>query len=237
VTSPRGVEPKSSSSPPPKPRLLKRAQLPYDAALLARFLIGATLVRETPQGRGVVRIVETEAYVPGDAASHAFRGETARNRTLFGPRGYAYVYFIYGNYYCLNVSAERAGIGAGVLIRAAQPLWGIESMRARRSGASDVDLLRGPGRLAIALDIDRALDGIDLCARGLLWLAAPLGGPATVATSRRIGLTKEIDRPLRFYEAASRFVSGPRSLSNIGAAKPPDPSDDIGAAKPPDPPP
>jgi DNA-3-methyladenine glycosylase len=220
VTSPRALGPKSSSGPPPKPRLLARRRLPYDAALLARFLIGTTLVRETPHGRAIVRIVETEAYVPGDAASHAFRGETARNRTLFGPRGFAYVYFIYGNYYCLNVSAERAGIGAGVLIRAAEPIWGIESMRARRVGAGDVDLLRGPGRLAIALDIDRTLDGVDLCARGPLWLAAPLGVPAKVATSRRIGLTKEVARPLRFYEAGSRYVSGPRNLSNMGAAKP-----------------
>jgi DNA-3-methyladenine glycosylase len=191
---------------------LRRAELPSDAQTLARFLLGVTIVRDAPEGRALARIVETEAYVPGDAAAHSFRGETPRNRTLFGPRGHAYVYFIYGNHWCFNVSAERAGIGAGVLVRAAEPLAGLELMRARRDCERDRDLMRGPGRLAQALAIDRTLDGLDLCVAGPLWLAAPLEPAGTMGASRRIGLTKEVDRKLRFFECGSVYVSGPKAL-------------------------
>jgi len=204
--------PKSpSTSLPSRLRRLRRAELPIDTEALARFLIGATIVRDLPEGRAVARIVETEAYLPMDAAAHSFRGKTARNRTLFGRRGHAYVYYIYGNYYCFNVSAEAAGVGAGVLIRAAEPLRGLEGMRVRRPGARDRDLLRGPGRLASALAITRAEDGLDLCAAGPLWLAAPLAPRAEIVTSRRIGLTKEVDRLLRFYERGNPHVSGAKN--------------------------
>jgi DNA-3-methyladenine glycosylase len=193
---------------------LRRSELPSDAVSLARFLIGTTIVRDASQGRAVARIVETEAYVPGDAAAHSFHGETVRNRTLFGRRGHAYVYFIYGNHYCFNVSAERVGVGAGVLVRAAEPLAGIELMRERRGRMiDDRDLLRGPGRLAKGLAIDRSLDGLDLCAAGPLWLGSPLGPVRAIETSRRIGLTKEADRVLRFFESGSRFVSGPSRIA------------------------
>jgi len=129
--------------------------------------------------------------------------------------GHAYVYFIYGNYYCLNVSAESEGIGGGVLVRAAEPLLGLELMRARRGGGvADRDLCRGPGRLTIALAIERADDGVDLCARGALWLAAANSKPARLGTSVRIGLTKEVARPLRFFERGSGYVSGPARLNN-----------------------
>ncbi|MBD5606672.1 MAG: DNA-3-methyladenine glycosylase, partial [Candidatus Eremiobacteraeota bacterium] len=117
--------------------------LPYDTVELARLLIGTVLVSDSPDGRAAARIVETEAYLPGDAASHAFRGETERNRTLFGRRGLAYVYFIYGCYFCINVSSERAGIGAGVLIRAGEPVAGVALMRSRRPRATPRDLCRG----------------------------------------------------------------------------------------------
>jgi DNA-3-methyladenine glycosylase len=193
-------------------RRLRRKELPNDTEMLARFLIGASIVRDSPEGRAVARIVETEAYLPGDAAAHSFRGRTARNRTLFERRGHAYVYYIYGNHYCFNVSAEAAGVGAGVLIRAAEPLLGLDVMRVRRGGARDRDLLRGPGRLASALAITRDDDGLDLCAAGPLWLAAPLGPRAEIATSRRIGLSKEVDRLLRFYETGNVHVSGPKSV-------------------------
>src|SRR5579859_3049429 len=103
-------------------RRLRRAELPIDTAKLARYLIGKTLVHETPRGRLSGRIVETEAYVVGDAAAHSFRGETPRNRSLFLERGHAYVYFIYGNLYSINVSGETEGVGAGVLLRALEPL-------------------------------------------------------------------------------------------------------------------
>ncbi len=176
-------------------------------------MIGASLVSESADGRVVARIVETEAYVPGDAASHAFRGETARNGSLFRRRGIAYVYFIYGCYYCVNVSSEREGVGAGVLVRAAEPVEGMELMRARRSHVTARDLCRGPGRLATALAITRLHDGLDLCAPGPLWLAAAAQPAPAVSESVRIGLTKEADRVLRFFETGSPFVSGPRALN------------------------
>src|SRR6516162_670115 len=144
-------------------RRLSRRELPKDTTALARFLIGKILVRERPEGRLAGRIVETEAYVVGDAAAHAFRGETPRNRSLFLKRGHAYVYFIYGCWYALNVSGERPGIGAGVLLRALEPFDGIPLMQRWHGTDRLTDLARGPGRLATALDIDRRYDGIDLC--------------------------------------------------------------------------
>jgi DNA-3-methyladenine glycosylase len=181
---------------------------------LARALVGATLVSDAPGGRVVVRIVETEAYVPGDAASHAFRGRTPRNGSMFGRHGHAYVYLIYGSHFCLNVTSEPEGVGGGVLLRAAEPLSGFDVMRARRPGVADRDLARGPGRLAAALGVGREHDGADLCAPGgALWLAAPLRPAQPAAVSVRIGLTKEAHRPLRFFERGSRFVSGPASLN------------------------
>jgi DNA-3-methyladenine glycosylase len=171
------------------------------------------VVSEGPEGRAVARIVETEAYPPGDPASHAYRGETARNATLFRRRGLAYVYYIYGNHFCLNVSSEVEGVGAGVLLRAAEPLEGIDSMRARRPRSTLRDLLRGPGRLTEALAIGRSDDGADLCAPGRLWLAArqrPAGEPGA---SVRIGLTKAADSVLRFFERGSPYASGPAALN------------------------
>lgn len=192
------------------PRRLRRAELPADTAALARFLIGKTLVHDDPAGRASGRIVETEAYVVGDAACHAFRGLTARNRALFLDRGHAYVYFVYGCWHALNVSGERAGVGAGVLLRAIEPLEGIDLMRRRRGVERDLDLARGPGRLAAALGIDRRYDGADLCAGGPLWLGAGIGAPGRIGRSPRIGISREIERKLRFFERDNPYVSGPR---------------------------
>jgi len=194
-------------------RRLRRAELPTDAALLARFLIGKRVVRELRGERLSGRIVETEAYLPGDAACHAFRGETPRNRSLFLARGHSYVYFCYGSSFMLNVSAEAPGVGAGVLLRALEPEEGVERMELLRGTARALELARGPGRLAEALSIDRAQDGLDLCARGPLWLAARGDEPVEIGVSTRIGLSREAHRKLRFYARGSRFVSGPRSLS------------------------
>jgi len=191
---------------------LRRAELPYDTEALARFLIGKTLVRDTPEGRTAGRIVETEAYVPGDASGHAYVGETDRNRSLFLRRGHAYVYFIYGVHFCVNVSGDRAGIGAGALLRALQPLEGIELMQARRGTRRLTDLARGPGRLAEAMAIDRKLDGTDLCAAGPLWLADAVRPMGKIKASVRIGISKETARLLRFYEAGNPHVSGSRVL-------------------------
>lgn len=196
----------------PTLRRLKRADLPLDTATLAQYLIGKTLVRDAPEGRTSGRIVETEAYVPGDAAGHAYVGETARNRSLFLRRGHAYVYFIYGMHYCVNVSGATPSIGAGVLLRALEPLQGVELMQRRRGTMRLADLARGPGRVAQAMAVDRALDGVDLCARGPLWLADAARPPGKVRTSVRIGIAKETARLLRFYEAGNPHVSGPPRL-------------------------
>jgi DNA-3-methyladenine glycosylase len=191
---------------------LARSELPIDTASLARYLIGKILVRELPEGVVSGRIVETEAYVVGDAAGHAYRGMTRRNRSLFLDRGYAYVYLAYGSSYMLNVSSEMPGIGAGVLIRALEPLEGIPIMRLNRGIERLRDLARGPGRLAAALRIDGRLDGLDLCREGPLWLGRSDHEPGEIGQSVRIGISRDADRLLRFYLRDSPFVSGKRSL-------------------------
>ena len=178
---------------------LSRAALPVATVELARYLIGKIVVRETPDGVLSGRIVETEAYPAGDTAGHAYRGETPRNHALFLEPGHAYVYLAYGVAYMLNVSSEPAGVGVGVLIRALEPTCGIASMQRNRQVETLRDLARGPGRLAAALAIDRNLDGVDLCRKGRLWLAHDDQGDPDIGTSTRIGLSREIDRPLRFY--------------------------------------
>jgi DNA-3-methyladenine glycosylase len=188
---------------------LSRASLPGDTTELARYLIGKTIVRKIGRTRISGRIVETEAYPPGDASGHAYRGRTARNQTLFLGRGFAYVYFIYGTSYMLNVTAEEPGVGAGVLLRAIEPLEGINLMKRLRKTDKPRDLARGPGRLAAALQIDQRLDGVDLCASGPLWLGTAVRETAHIGTTVRIGITREVDRRLRFFEAGSPFVSGP----------------------------
>jgi DNA-3-methyladenine glycosylase len=180
---------------------------------LACYLIGRILVHDSEEGRTSGRIVETEAYVVGDASGHAFRGETRRNRSLFLDRGHAYVYFIYGCWFSLNVSSEQAGTGAGVLLRAVEPLEGTGLMARRRGTNRPRDLARGPGRLATAFGIDARLDGMDLCTGNPLWLGEAGRPEAEIAASIRIGISKEAHRVLRFYERGSPFVSGPASLS------------------------
>ena len=139
------------------------------------------MVRELPEGVASGRIVETEAYVIGDAAGHAYRGMTPRNRSLFLERGHAYVYLAYGVSWMLNVSSETKGIGAGVLIRALEPLEGVPIMPHNRGIERLRDLARGPGRLAAGARIDRSLDGLDLCRKGPLWLARDDQSPARSA--------------------------------------------------------
>jgi len=192
---------------------LARAELPIDTVTLARYLISKILVRELPDCVVSGRIVETEAYVVGDAAGHAYRGMTRRNRSLFLERGYAYVYLAYGGSYMLNVSSEMPGIGAGVLIRALKPLEGIPIMQLNRGIERLPDLARGPGRLAAALRVDRQLDGLDLCREGPLWLGHDDQELGEIGQSKRISIAQNADRLLRFFLLESPFVSGPRSLS------------------------
>lgn len=193
-------------------RRLRRSDLPTATVELARYLIGKLLVHDLPVGRLSGRIVETEAYVVGDAAAHAYRGKTPRNQSLFLERGHAYVYFVYGNWFMMNVSSEKEGIGSGVLLRALEPLEGIAQMQRLRATRQLLDLARGPGRLAAAMGITRRLDGVDLCGRGPLWLGAGTQPAGAIGRSVRIGLTKEAHRPLRFYERGNPFVSGPSRL-------------------------
>ncbi|MGH8264753.1 MAG: DNA-3-methyladenine glycosylase, partial [Steroidobacteraceae bacterium] len=151
-------------------RRLSRRRLPVDTVELARYLVGKILVREIRGGRMSGRIVETEAYPVGDSTSYAYRGRTERNAPLFLERGHAYVRLMYGAAHGLNLSAERRGVGAAVLIRALEPLEGIEQMRRRRGGVELIDLARGPGRLTAALAIDPRFDGADLCEASALWI-------------------------------------------------------------------
>ena len=181
---------------------------------LARYLIGKTLVHDLPTARLSGVIVETEAYPPGDAAGHAFRGRTRGNQSLFLGPGYCYVYFTYGSSFMVNVTSEEPGIGAGVLLRALEPLEGIEIMQRFRKTTRIRDLTRGPGRLAQAMHIDKRYDGVDLCAGEALWLGTAARRMGPICSSTRIGLTREVDRKRRFFESGNPYVSGPRSLSN-----------------------
>ena len=173
---------------------LARSELPIDTVSLTRYLIGKILVRELPEVVAKGRIVETEAYVGGDAAGHA------------------YVYLAYGSSYMLNVSAEMPEIGAGVLIRALEPLEGIPIMRLNRGIERLRDLARGPGRLTVALRVARCFDGLDLCREGPLWLGRGDHEAGEIGQSIRIGIARDANRLLRFYLRGSPFVSGPRSL-------------------------
>ncbi len=200
------------------PARLRRKDLPTDTVALARFLIGKTLIHDLPEGRVSGRIVETEAYLPGDPACHAFIGETRRNRSLFLERGHAYVYFSYGCWALMNVASETAGIGAGILLRALEPLEGVPLMERRRGTTRLLDLARGPGRLSNAMGITLAHDARDLCNGGPLWLAGETCPQAKIGVSTRIGITKAADRRLRFFEIGNRFVSGPAHLNGRGSS-------------------
>jgi DNA-3-methyladenine glycosylase len=210
----KGAPAQSFSSARPRERL-RRADLPSGTLDLAHFLIGKLLLRECDDGELLAgRIVETEAYGVDDPASHAYRGLTKRNRSMFAAHAHAYVYLIYGTSYCLNVSTEAHGIGAAVLIRAVEPIAGLERMRAQRgrAGLRDDELARGPGNVCRAFGIGPAFDGLDLDVGERLMLADD-GVRMDVATSVRIGLTRATELLHRFYARGNRAVSGRRSLS------------------------
>lgn len=194
-------------------RRLDRRAVPQNTVALARYLLGKLLVREWAGATAIGRIVETEAYLQNDAACHAYRGVTPRNRSLYLTVGHAYVYLCYGTSYLLNVSSEAAGIGAGVLLRALEPLQGIDRMRRARRGGRVLDLTRGPGRLTAALQVDRRFDGIDLFTPGPLWIGSDGRDVAAIGQSVRIGLSRAADAPLRYFLAGSRYLSGPRALN------------------------
>ncbi len=192
---------------------------PPDA--VARALLGRLIVRDTPRGRLVGRIVEVEAYGGArDPASHGFGGETARNRTMFGPPGHAYVYLSYGVHHCLNVVTGRAGRSSAVLIRSLEPIAGLEVMARRRGLTAPDRLTRGPGCVAQALGLTRAHDGIDLT-RGPLWLAdlPPRRDGRRIVRTPRIGITRAANRRWRFFLAGHPCVStGPRTSAPLTLA-------------------
>jgi len=199
-------------------RPLPRRFYEPSAQAVAPALLGHWLVRNTSNGPCGGPIVETEAYLIGDPACHGAPGPTARNRVMFGEPGHGYVYLIYGNYFCMNVVCQPPGVAEAVLIRSIEVALGEVSMRRRRQVDAVRDLTNGPGKLCLALDIDRRLDGIDLCdAKSRLFVAR---NPAVLkfrqeygpmVTTTRIGLTKAAHMPLRFYLEGSPFVSKPRS--------------------------
>ena len=208
---------------PASPNPLKPAFFNRDPRKVARALLGKLLVRKTPRGILSGRIVETEAYLgEGDDAAHSAAGKTARNAVLFGPPGFVYVYFIYGNYYCLNVSCLPDGIPGGVLFRALEPMTGIEAMAAARrieistpENLTKVSWLRqltsGPGRLSGAFGITRERDnGKNFTSpRSDLRILDDGYRTRKINATPRIGITKAAASPLRYVIAGNPFVSGP----------------------------
>ena len=191
---------------------LERAFFARDTLRVARELLGQRLVRQLNGQRIAGRIVETEAYVgEGDAACHAARGRTARNAVMFGPAGYAYVYFIYGMHYCFNIVTETEGFGAAVLVRALEPLEGIDAMRHHRKGRDGVELTNGPAKLCYALAIDRDLNGADLVTSEELWIESDVSMPDDeVATGPRVGVRgdgRALTLPWRFWLRDNGYVS------------------------------
>jgi DNA-3-methyladenine glycosylase len=199
-------------------RPLRRRFYEPSAKVVAPALLGHWLIRNTVNGPCGGPIVETEAYLVGDPACHGAPGPTARNRVMFGAPGHGYVYLIYGFYFCMNAVCQPLGVAEAVLIRAIETALGEEFMRQRRPVEATRELTNGPGKLCVALDIDRSLDGVDLCdAKSPLFIAL---NPAVekfrtdrgpVVTGTRIGLTKAADSRLRFYLEGSAFVSQRRT--------------------------
>ena len=200
---------------------LPREFFSRDPRIVSREILGKLLVRKNGRHPLIARIVEVEAYLgTDDAAAHAASGRTARNAVLFGPPGYAYIYFIYGNHYCLNVSCLPDGLPGGVLFRALEPLEGIKEMAALRRITLDRTknlklLTSGPGRLAEAFGITREQDnGKDLTSPKCDLYIADDGAPMPkIVVTKRIGITKSADLSLRYIVAGNEFVSGPKKLA------------------------
>jgi DNA-3-methyladenine glycosylase len=180
---------------------------------VARDLLGRLLVRKLSEVTLVGRIVESEAYREDDPASHSYRGVTDRTEVMFGRAGRLYVYFTYGMHYCMNVVTGEEGEGSAVLLRAVEPLEGLEWMREQRGVVDDLSLCRGPARLTQAFGVGRGENGVDLVDGMDLFVAA--GRPIadeSVGVSPRVGIRTATERPWRFFEAGNRFVSKPAKL-------------------------
>lgn len=191
------------------PRLPRRF-LARPSTVVAPSLLGCVLVRILPDGRRLaVRLVETEAYEQGDPASHSYHGRTARTEVMFGPAGYLYVYFTYGIHFCANVVTGRRGEGSAVLLRAGEPLEGLDAMAERRRTSDPRLLCSGPARLCQALAIDGTAGGEDLVSGEGIWLER---GTAVTAISEgpRVGIRQAVEQPWRFWETGDPFVSRAR---------------------------
>lgn len=182
--------------------------LKQSAAEVAPRLLGCILEREIDGHLIRVRIVETEAYDQSDAASHSFTGQSPRTEVMFGPAGHLYVYFTYGMHYCCNIVTGPEGTGSAVLIRAVEPLNGSDQLEKRR-GKKGVHVTNGPAKLCQALGIDKSMNGHDLSKPPLRLIIQPQTKPEDIVTTTRIGISKAIDMPWRFYLASSDYISRP----------------------------
>jgi len=188
---------------------MKLPDLEEDAVEVAMGLLGCFLARKIDGQQVVGKIVETEAYHQSDAASHSYRGKKPRTEVMFGPPGKAYVYFTYGMHYCMNIVTGPVGEGSAVLIRALEPVAGLDIMRANRPGRADHELTNGPAKLCYALQINKSLNGHDLSGGELRLLS---GEPVTakdIVTTTSIGISEAKEKPWRFYIRGNPFVSVP----------------------------
>ncbi|ACV63204.1 DNA-3-methyladenine glycosylase [Desulfofarcimen acetoxidans DSM 771] len=188
-----------------KKKILSRSFYNRDTVMVARELLGKLLVHETPEGRTVGQIVETEAYLQGDPACHAARGETKRNSSMFGPPGHAYVYIIYGIYSCFNVVTMPEGTGEAVLVRALEPVEGIPLMQFRRKREKLPELCGGPARLVQAMGLGINHNSIDLTSGALVICQGVT--PENITVTNRIGISQGKDLFLRFYVTGNKYVS------------------------------
>jgi DNA-3-methyladenine glycosylase len=177
------------------------------ASTVAPRLLGCIMERTIGDETLRVKIVETEAYDQTDVASHSYRGESERSKTMFGPPGYLYVYFTYGMHYCCNIVTESKGFGSGVLIRAVEPLDMYPIMEKNRKGRTGAELTNGPAKLCQALDIDTSMNGHDLRRQPLMLIPQPTMASRSITTTTRIGISEGKDVPWRFYQTDSPFVS------------------------------
>jgi DNA-3-methyladenine glycosylase len=201
---------------PPAPHALDRAFYARPVVEVARHLVGCVVRHGATAGM----IVETEAYHDSEPACHAYVGLTARTETLFGPPGVAYVYRSYGIHALLNAVCEPEGIGAAVLIRALEPVDGLDLMRARRGHEHLADLCSGPGKLTQALGVELSENGTDLLGGGPIVIEPRIAEPELVA-GRRVGITKAVDLPWRFSVAGNACVSRPRVVGPVAGARAP----------------
>lgn len=187
-----------------------------DTVKVAPELLGKCLVRRTAHGKMVSRIVEVEAYQgKDDPASHAFRGLTPRNAPMYGQPGRAYIYFTYGNHYCLNITTQKPGVPGAVLFRAVQPMEGVQLMKRFRPNVSDAELTNGPGKLTKALAIDKRVNEQDMTIDGPLFVRDSGPSDFEIWCSIRIGIEDGRDRRWRFYIKGNPCVSRGRGLRDV----------------------